>query len=99
MVPVAPRLFEPVALRALQAPNRIVLSPMGQHSATDGLCDDWHLVHLDQFAAAGVGTVFTGSVATEPQGRITDSCLSLWNDDQVVAFGRLRRLCPATAAR
>ncbi len=87
----APHLFRPLPLRGATLSNRIVVSPMGQHSAVEGLCDDWHLVHLGQFAAGGVGVVFVGNVAPDPDGRFSDTCLGLWNDDQVAAFGRLRR--------
>ncbi len=86
-----PRLFQPFSLRDAHLANRVMVSPMGQHTAVDGLCDDWHLVHLGQFAIGGAGAVFVGSVAPERDGRFSDTCLGLWNDDQVAAFGRLRR--------
>jgi 2,4-dienoyl-CoA reductase-like NADH-dependent reductase (Old Yellow Enzyme family) len=84
-------LFEPFQMRGATLPNRIAISPMGQHSSYDAMCDDWHLMHLGQFACSGVGTVFTGNIAPEPRGRFSDTCLGLWNDDQVASFGRLRR--------
>src|SRR5207237_313256 len=41
-------LFEPLQLRSLELPHRIVVSPMCQYSCVgnDGLATDWHLVHL-----------------------------------------------------
>jgi 2,4-dienoyl-CoA reductase-like NADH-dependent reductase (Old Yellow Enzyme family) len=86
-----PHLFRPLRLRGVRLSNRIIVSPMGQHTAVEGLCDDWHLVHLGQFAAGGVGIVYVGNVSPERDGRFSDTCLGLWNDDQVAAFGRLRR--------
>jgi 2,4-dienoyl-CoA reductase-like NADH-dependent reductase (Old Yellow Enzyme family) len=38
-----PLLFQPVTFRSVTARNRIVVSPMCQYSATEGLGDDWHV--------------------------------------------------------
>ena len=53
------QLFTPIALRELTVANRAWVSPMCQYSATDGLPDDWHLVHLGQFAVGGAGLILT----------------------------------------
>jgi 2,4-dienoyl-CoA reductase-like NADH-dependent reductase (Old Yellow Enzyme family) len=45
-----PHLLQPITLRGVSARNRILISPMCQYSATDGVMDDWHLVHLGKFA-------------------------------------------------
>jgi 2,4-dienoyl-CoA reductase-like NADH-dependent reductase (Old Yellow Enzyme family) len=77
-----PHLFRPLTIRSVTVKNRIMLSPMCQYSATDGLMNDWHFAHLAARAAGGAGIVFTESVHTEPRGRITPHCLGLWNDQQ-----------------
>ena len=77
-----PYLFRPLVIRSVTIKNRIMLSPMCQYSATDGLMNDWHLAHLGARAAGGAGIVFTEAVHTEPIGRITRFCLGLWNDEQ-----------------
>src|SRR3979411_1872189 len=66
-----PHLFRPLTIRSVTVKNRIMLSPMCQYSATDGLMNDWHFAHLAARAAGGAGIVFTESVHTEPRGRIT----------------------------
>jgi 2,4-dienoyl-CoA reductase-like NADH-dependent reductase (Old Yellow Enzyme family) len=43
--------------------NRIVISPMCQYSAVDGMAEDWHLVHLGQFAVGGAGGVMVEATA------------------------------------
>jgi 2,4-dienoyl-CoA reductase-like NADH-dependent reductase (Old Yellow Enzyme family) len=85
----APVLFTPYRLRGLELANRIVVSPMGQHSAENGLAADWHLMHLGQFAVSGAGLVLTEAVAVEPRGRVSRGCLGLWNDAQTEAFSRI----------
>ena len=47
-------LLSPLSIGGLQLRNRIVMSPMCQYSATDGMANDWHLVHLGSRAAGGV---------------------------------------------
>jgi NADPH2 dehydrogenase len=90
-----PALFTPFALRGLTLPNRIVLSPMGQHTAVEGTADDWLLMHLGQFAASGVGCVITGAAAPSPEARITHGCLGIWNEAHLRAFARLRKFFDA----
>lgn len=62
---------------------------MCQYSSVDGLPNDWHLMHLGQFAAGGAGLVFTEASAVEPEGRITGHDAGIWNDEQVRAWRRI----------
>ena len=50
-------LFSPLTLRGMTLSNRIVISPMCQYSAVDGLANDWHLMHLGKFAISGAAMV------------------------------------------
>ena len=51
------RPAQPADVRGVTLRNRIVMSPMCQYSAEDGLANDWHLVHLGSRAAGGVALV------------------------------------------
>ena len=84
-----PQLFTPITLRNVTAKNRIVISPMCQYSADDGVANDWHLVHLGKFAQGGAGIVMTEAVAVVAEGRITHGDLGLWNDDQIAPLKRI----------
>jgi len=84
-----PHLFEPLQLRGLEIRNRIMVSPMVQYCAQEGMPNDWHLVHLGARAIGGAGIVMTGAAAVEPIGRITPRDLGLWNDDQAQAFSKI----------
>lgn len=90
-----PHLFRPIRFRSVEALNRIMLSPMCQYCATDGMPDDWHMVHLGSRAVGGVGIVFTEAVHCEPRGRITNHCLGLWNDQQRDSFARIAKFIRA----
>jgi 2,4-dienoyl-CoA reductase (NADPH2) len=64
-------LLSPLTIRSVTLRNRIVMSPMCQYSADDGLANDWHLVHLGSRAAGGVGLVVVEATAVTAEGRIT----------------------------
>ncbi|MBI4192676.1 MAG: NADH:flavin oxidoreductase/NADH oxidase [Betaproteobacteria bacterium] len=93
-----PHIFRPFALRSISTRNRIVVSPMCQYSATDGMPTDWHFQHLASRAVGGAGIVFTEVTHIEPRGRITPYCLGLWNDEQRDAFARITRFIKAQGA-
>src|SRR5690242_21052893 len=79
-------LFTPFAQRSLTLRNRIVIAPMCQYSATDGVPDDWHLVHLGSRAVGGAATVVAEATAVSPEGRISPGDTGIWNDAQVAAW-------------
>ncbi len=91
-------LLQPFTLRQLTLPNRIVVSPMCQYSAADGLANDWHLVHLGSRAVGGAGVVFTEAVAVTEDGRITPEDLGLWHDEQIEPLQRITRFITAQGA-
>ena len=93
-----PHLFRPATFRSVTTRNRIMLSPMCQYSAADGMPDDWHFQHLASRAVGGTGIVFTESVHVEARGLITLNCLGLWNDAQQAAFARIARFVRAQGA-
>ena len=82
-------MFTPYTIRGLTLPNRIVVSPMAMYSATDGMPDDFHLVHLGARAMGGAGLVFPEMTCVSPDARITPGCLGLWNEAQKEAFRRI----------
>jgi 2,4-dienoyl-CoA reductase-like NADH-dependent reductase (Old Yellow Enzyme family) len=86
---MTPLLFTPLTLRGLTLKNRVVISPMCQYSAVDGIANDWHLVHLGKLASGGAGLVFTEAAAVERNGRITHGDLGIWSDAHVDSIKRV----------
>lgn len=84
-----PKLFSAFALGQLDLPNRIVVSPMCQYSAVDGIPGAWHRQHLGSLAVSGAGLVILEATAVEPAGRISAGDLGLWNDGQEAALTAL----------
>jgi 2,4-dienoyl-CoA reductase-like NADH-dependent reductase (Old Yellow Enzyme family) len=87
-----PHLFRSFTLRSVQVKNRIMMSPMCQYSAVDGVANNWHLAHLAARAVGGAGIVCVEATHVEPRGRITKQCLGLWNDEQRDALARIAEL-------
>jgi 2,4-dienoyl-CoA reductase-like NADH-dependent reductase (Old Yellow Enzyme family) len=81
-----PQLFSEFRLKGAVLRNRIVVSPMCQYSAENGVPNDWHTVHLGARAVGGAALVIAEATAVSPEGRITPGCTGLWNDEQVEAF-------------
>lgn len=86
-------LFDPIRLSGVDFPNRIMVAPMCQYSAIDGVMQDWHLANLGQIAMGGPGLVFIEATGVEAAGRITPGCVGLWNDAQEEAMGRVVAFC------
>ncbi len=78
-------LFSPIKLKNLTLNNRIVVPPMDQYSAEDGLPVNWHTMHYGNLAASGAGLVIVEATAVEPAGRISPQDLGLWNAAQEAA--------------
>lgn len=84
-----PPMFTPYQLRGVTLANRIVMSPMAMYSATDGLINDFHMVHLGSRALGGAGLIFAEMTCVSPDARITPNCLGLWNEEQRDGWKRL----------
>jgi 2,4-dienoyl-CoA reductase-like NADH-dependent reductase (Old Yellow Enzyme family) len=82
-------LFSPYAFGNVTLRNRIVVSPMCEYSADDGLPNDWHLVHLGSRAVGGAGLVLTEATAVCAEGRISPGDTGLWNDAQQEVWTRI----------
>jgi anthraniloyl-CoA monooxygenase len=81
--------FTPFKLRKLELQNRIVMAPMGQYVAENGLVNDWHFQHYTSRAVGGLGLILTEMTAVSETGRITQGCAGIYTDNQVNAWKRI----------
>ncbi|WP_154796310.1 NADH:flavin oxidoreductase/NADH oxidase [Occultella kanbiaonis] len=79
-------LLSPFDLGTTTFRNRLWVAPMCQYSAVEGVPNDWHHVHLAQFASGGAGLVIAEATAVVPEGRISPGDTGLWNDAQREAW-------------
>jgi len=86
-----PHLFEPLTIRGITLRNRIGVSPMCMYSYSDGLSNDWQVIHLGARAAGGAGLVIAEATAVEADGRITPYDAGLWSDEQIEPLARVTR--------
>ena len=82
-------MFTPLTLRSVTIPNRVVVAPMAQYLAVDGVPGDWHLMHYGARAVGGAGLVYVEMTCPSPEARITLGCPGLWNDSQEKAWKRI----------
>ncbi|MEZ5788095.1 MAG: bifunctional salicylyl-CoA 5-hydroxylase/oxidoreductase [Xanthobacteraceae bacterium] len=95
--PVAP-MFQPFRLRGMTLANRVVVSPMCQYSASDGVPGDWHLVHYGARAIGGAGLIFTEMTDVSVDARITHGCAGMYSDEQEAAWKRIVDFVHANSA-
>jgi len=86
-------MFTPFRLRDMVVENRVVVSPMDQYSAVDGVPTDWHFVHLGSRAIGGAGLVYVEMTCPSPEARISPGDTGLWNEAQRDAFKRIVDFC------
>jgi 2,4-dienoyl-CoA reductase-like NADH-dependent reductase (Old Yellow Enzyme family) len=82
-------LFSPWAIGPLSLCNRVVVPPMCQYSAVDGVPQDWHLMHYGALAASGAGLVIVEATGVSADGRISPGCLGLYDEAQQAGFAAL----------
>lgn len=83
------RLFEPLVIGDVTVRNRIMVSPMCEYMAGDGIPNDWHLVHLGSRAVGGAGLVFTEATSVSAEGCISPGDTGIWNNVQRDAWERI----------
>jgi 2,4-dienoyl-CoA reductase-like NADH-dependent reductase (Old Yellow Enzyme family) len=91
--PMSSSLFSPFEMRGVTLANRIAVSPMCQYSSEDGSANDWHLMHLGQFAMGAAGLVITEATHVSPVGRISHRCLGLYSDENEATLKRVVDFC------
>jgi 2,4-dienoyl-CoA reductase-like NADH-dependent reductase (Old Yellow Enzyme family) len=91
-------LFSPLTIRGVELRNRVVMSPMCQYCAHEGMADDWHLVHLGSRAAGGVALAFVEATAVTRDGRITPGDMGIWSDGHIEPLARIARFVHSLGA-
>jgi len=84
-----PPAFSTYLLRKMHLQNRIVMAPMEQYSAENGLISDWHLVHYGSRAIGGVGLIITESVAVSEIGKVTLGCAIINTKEQIDSWKKI----------
>jgi 2,4-dienoyl-CoA reductase-like NADH-dependent reductase (Old Yellow Enzyme family) len=91
-------LLSPLTIRGITLRNRIVMSPMCQYSAEEGLANDWHFVHLGSRAVGGVALVLVEATAVTAEARISPADLGIWSDAHIEPLARIARFVRSQGA-
>lgn len=83
------KIAQPYQIGPLTISNRIIVAPMCMYSAKNGVPGPFHAQHLGRLALSGAGLAIMEATAVSEEGRISDRCLGLWNDEQEAAFASL----------
>ncbi|CAG4923653.1 bifunctional salicylyl-CoA 5-hydroxylase/oxidoreductase [Paraburkholderia gardini] len=84
-----PPMFTPFTLRGVTLENRVVVSPMAQYSAVDGIAGDYHLMHLGARAMGGAALVMTEMTCVSAEARITPGCPGMYASEHLHAWRRI----------
>ncbi len=82
-------MFVPFRVREVDLVNRVVVSPMAQYRAKDGVPGDWHFVHYAERAKGGAGLVFTEMTCVSPEARITPGCTGMYAAEHEAQWRRI----------
>lgn len=94
-------LYSPLSIKGLTLKNRIVMPPMCMYSARnqDGYSTDWHVMHYATRAIGGTGLIIIEMTNIEPDGRISNNCLGLWEDEQIEGLAKIVDACHTAGAK
>lgn len=77
------KLFEPIQIKDMKLKNRIVMPPMCMYSATDGMANDFHIIHYATRAMGQMGLIILESTGVLENGQISNQDLGIWKDEQI----------------
>lgn len=90
---MSPLLFSPFRLRGLELPNRIVVSPMAQYSADEGLATEWHRTHLGHLSLSGAGLLIIEATSVTRGARLSPGDLGLWSEAHAERLAPIVEFC------
>ncbi|WP_026181942.1 oxidoreductase [Alloscardovia criceti] len=87
------KLLSSATVAGLELKNRVVMPPMCTYEVYkhNGILTAFHRAHYGARAIGQVGLIIVEATAVEPDGRLTDKDLGLWNEEQTQAFSTLVR--------
>ncbi len=85
------KLAESVTIGKLQTRNRIAVPPMVcfHWSDDNGMVTEKNVAHYSRMAAGGAGLIIGEATAVTKRGRLHQTELGLWNDEQIEGWKRL----------
>ena len=82
-------ILQGIQIRKTFLNNRVMIGPMCQYSANNGMPSKWHYKHLSSLTKLGASLLMIESTAVTRSGRITKKDLQLNSQSHAKAFFRL----------
>ncbi len=93
-------LLKELTIKNMTLRNRIVMPPMCMYSSKGGgMPTDFHFTHYTSRALGGAALIIMEATGVLPEGRISDHCLGLWNDEQAAALAPIVAACQKQGAK
>ncbi|MDO4280451.1 MAG: FAD-dependent oxidoreductase [Peptococcaceae bacterium] len=84
------KIFEPISIKNLTLPNRLVVSAMRTNMVNDkGVIDERYIYYHEEKARGGWGLVITENCLINPESGVSKCLPGLYNDEQVDALKNL----------
>lgn len=95
------QLSDSFSMGPLTVKNRLAVPSMVcfDWAGDDGLVTKRHLNHYRQLAMGGAGVIFSEAVCVTKRGRLHESQLGLWEDEQIDGWRQLAEICHAHGAK
>lgn len=68
------------------------MSPMCMYSCENGVANDFHLLHYGSRAQGGTSLIIVEATGVVPEGRITNKCMGIWNEEQAEALSKIVKI-------
>ena len=92
-------LLSPFEVAGLIAPNRIVLPPIVVFWADrTARVTEKHIAHYQRRADGGAGLIVVEAIAVQPEGRLNDQQLGIWNDSFLPGLARIAEVIHAAGS-
>ncbi|MFC1859348.1 NADH:flavin oxidoreductase, partial [Thermodesulfobacteriota bacterium] len=84
-----PRLFNPLKIRHVELPNRMIMAPMHMGYTPEGLVTDQFLEFYRERAKGKPGMIIVGGANYHPTGKFYPGMISIEDDDTIPGLKKL----------
>lgn len=90
----------PITIGSVTLRNRVTFAPTVKFDYADdtGMVSDAHIVHYTERAQGGCGLICVEATGVTPQGRIGNTNIGLWCDEQIPGHKAITDACHAAGA-
>lgn len=93
-------LLQPITVRSLQIPNRVVMPPMGSNLGnTDGTVSEANLAYFKRRVQSGAGFIITEITSVHPDGTASPRTLCVYDDRFIPGLAKMANIVHQQGAK